>query len=125
VTEAPRADGRRDVLIVEDNDDAREALRELLELAGHRVRAERDGPSGIEAARARRPEVVLIDVGLPGIDGYEVARRLRSEGGPRMTLIAVTGYGLPEDRARARGAGFDEHLVKPVDLAALRRVLAL
>ncbi len=116
----------RDVLVVEDNEDARTALCELLELGGHHVRAAADGVSGLATALAARPEIALVDVGLPGIDGYEVARRIRAaeEDGPHMTLVALTGYGLPEDRARALAAGFDVHLVKPVSMAALGKLLA-
>jgi CheY-like chemotaxis protein len=116
----------RDILIIEDNADAAATLRSLLQLAGHRVRVARDGPEGLEALKARCPDVALIDLGLPRIDGYEVARRAREmiEGQPRPMLIAVTGYGLPEDRRRTFEAGFDGHLVKPVDLAELRALLA-
>ena len=116
----------RDVLVVEDNEDARAALCELLAIGGHRVRAAADGPSGVAAALAAPPEVALIDVGLPGIDGYEVARRIRAVGGgaPRPLLIALTGYGAPEDRRRALDAGFDRHLVKPVDWSLLSALLA-
>jgi signal transduction histidine kinase/CheY-like chemotaxis protein len=120
---APRG---RDVLLVEDNADARAALCELLEIGGHRVRSAADGPSGLAAALAAPPEIALIDVGLPGIDGYELARRIRAaeNGGPRPLLIALTGYGAPEDRQRALDAGFDRHLVKPVDWATLSTILA-
>lgn len=120
------ADGGRDVLVVEDNADARTALCELLEIGGHRVRAAADGPSGLAAALAAPPEVALIDVGLPGIDGYEVARRIRAagDGGSRPTLIALTGYGAPEDRQRALDAGFDRHLTKPIDWSTLSALLA-
>jgi signal transduction histidine kinase/CheY-like chemotaxis protein len=116
----------RDVLVVEDNDDARETLCRLLELDGHRVRAAADGVAGLEAVRAAVPEIALIDVGLPRMDGYELARRIRLEidGPKRPYLVAVTGYGLPEDRERTREAGFDLHLVKPVDPADLAGVLA-
>jgi signal transduction histidine kinase len=116
----------RDVLIVEDNADARETLRRMLELDGHRVRVAADGVEGLEAVLAAVPEIALIDVGLPRMDGYEFARRIRSEvgGSRRPYLVAVTGYGLPEDRARTREAGFDLHLVKPVDLEDLAEVLA-
>ena len=115
----------RDVLIVEDNVDSRETLRRMLELDGHRVRAAPDGIAGLEAMRSAVPEVALIDIGLPGMDGYELARRIRSEigGERRPCLVAVTGYGLPEDRARTRAAGFDLHLVKPIELAQLAEVL--
>jgi signal transduction histidine kinase len=116
----------RDVLIVEDNEDARETLRRMLELDGHRVRVAADGVAGLEAMRAAVPEIALIDVGLPRMDGYELARRIRRDiGGERRPyLVAVTGYGLPEDRARTREAGFDLHLVKPVEMAELDDVLA-
>jgi two-component system, sensor histidine kinase len=116
----------RDVLIVEDNDDAADTLRRLLQLLGHRVRIARDGIAGLEAIRAQPPEIALIDLGLPGINGYELAQRVRSAEvrGRRALLVAVTGYGLPEDRERALAAGFDEHLVKPVNPAALDAVLA-
>jgi PAS domain S-box-containing protein len=111
------------VLVVEDNEDAREMLRNLLHLLGHEVHEACDGASGIEEARRLRPDAALIDIGLPGIDGYEVARRIRAEV-PRVRLVAVTGYGQPEDRERAFAAGFDVHLVKPVDPEQLQRLLA-
>jgi signal transduction histidine kinase/CheY-like chemotaxis protein len=115
----------RDVLLVEDNEDARETLKRMLELAGHRVRVAADGVSALEAVRAAVPEVALIDIGLPRMDGYELARRIRAEIAERRPLlVAVTGYGLPQDRNRAREAGFDLHLVKPVDAQSLERVLA-
>ena len=110
----------RRILIVEDNDDAREMLRALLEHAGHRVSARADGPSGLEAALALQPEVALIDVGLPGLSGPEVAERIRAHPrGQAVMLVAVTGYGQPEDRARSQAAGFDLHAVKPVDVESL------
>jgi signal transduction histidine kinase/ActR/RegA family two-component response regulator len=116
----------RDVLIVEDNPDAAATLRTLLELSGHRVRVARDGQEGLDALRERMPDLALIDLGLPRVDGYEVARRARAmlNGRPSTLLVAVTGYGLPEDHRRSAEAGFDEHLVKPVDLAALDRALS-
>ena len=116
---------RRDILIVEDNVDARETLRQLLELEGHRVRAVGDGATALLAMREALPEVALVDLGLPGMDGYELARRVRGEFGAarRPWLIAVSGYGLPEDRNRALDAGFDAHLVKPVELQALQAAL--
>jgi signal transduction histidine kinase len=122
---APASGAARDILIVEDNEDARDSLREILELRGHRVRVAGDGPAGVEAAEREMPEVALIDIGLPGLDGYEVARRIRAAGNCRRPLLlAITGYGLPEDRERALAAGFDGHLVKPVDVAALETLLA-
>jgi signal transduction histidine kinase len=120
---APRPEPTRDVLLIEDNEDARDALGQLLAIGGHRVRTVSDGADGLASALASPPEIVLIDIGLPGIDGYEVARRLRAAH-PGLTLVALTGYGLPEDRARSLAAGFDLHLVKPIDLAMLSAVLA-
>jgi CheY-like chemotaxis protein len=112
------------ILIVEDNEDGRESLRELLELWGHHVSVAGNGPEGVEMAFSVRPEVALIDIGLPGLDGNEVARRIRELlGGDDIALIAMTGYGQPEDRRRALQAGFDRYLVKPVDPAELSRLL--
>ncbi len=115
----------RRVLVVDDNRDAAESLTMLLRAAGHEVQTAHSGPAALEAARAFRPEAVLLDIGLPGLDGYEVARRLRGEAGcGGALLVAVTGYGQDEDRRRAREAGFDHHLVKPADLATLQEILA-
>src|SRR6266850_5312578 len=100
VASAPVAGPARRVLVVEDNDDARETLRNLLHLFGHEVHEARDGDTGVEEARRLAPDVALIDIGLPGIDGYEVARRIRAHV-PRARLVAVTGYGQPDDRERA------------------------
>ncbi len=113
------------VLVVDDHRDGGQSLAALLRLGGMEVRVVQDGPSALEAARAFRPEVVLLDIGLPGMDGYEVARRLRVQPLTRdAVLVAVTGYGRDEDRLLSRQAGFDYHLVKPVDLATLQAVLA-
>src|SRR5512145_2652190 len=114
--------GRR-ILIVEDNADAREALRVLLELEGHTVEAADEGGRAIAIARDKDPDIALVDIGLPGVDGYEVARQLRTAPGRRPVLIALTGYGQPEDRQRALDAGFDDVLVKPVDPTALTTLL--
>jgi signal transduction histidine kinase/AmiR/NasT family two-component response regulator len=119
----PPAAVRLRVLVVEDNDDAREMLRVGLVLAGHEVVEAADGPSGVELAEQTRPDVAFIDVGLPGLDGYEVARRLRARGMKNSRLIALTGYGRPEDRARALEAGFDGYIVKPVDPETLTAAL--
>ena len=122
-----RSFARRDILVVEDNPDARETLQRLLELAGHAVCTAGDGAAGLQAALTQHPEVALIDIGLPLMDGYEVARRIRAAEagtGRHALLIAVTGYGLPEDRERALAAGFDAHVVKPVDSQALEELLA-
>jgi signal transduction histidine kinase len=115
---------RRDVLLIEDNDDAREALRLGLEMAGHRVRVASDGPSGIERALEARPDVAVIDVGLPGLDGYQVAQSLRQKLGRELLLVALTGYGQSDDRRRAREAGFDVHLTKPAGVEELERILS-
>lgn len=113
------------VLIVEDQADTRETLRLVLELEGYRVLAADDGLQAIELAAARRPAIALIDIGLPGVDGYEVARRLRAgSDGKSIHLIALTGYGSDEDRRRSLESGFDVHLVKPIEPAELTRLLA-
>ncbi|MBI2217049.1 MAG: response regulator [Candidatus Rokubacteria bacterium] len=114
---------QRTVLVIEDNDDARAALVALLELEGLVVEGAADGQQGIDIARAKHPEIALIDIGLPGIDGYEVGRRIRALLGPRIFLVALTGYGQPEDRQRTVEAGFDAHLVKPVDPTDLTALL--
>jgi signal transduction histidine kinase/CheY-like chemotaxis protein len=121
---APAAQSSRRIVIVEDSDDAREALKELLESAGHEVAVANDGAKGIERVNALSPDVAVIDIGLPMIDGYEVARRLRAEPGREHTvLIALTGYGGPGVRAKAEAAGFDMHLTKPVDVRKLFQAL--
>jgi signal transduction histidine kinase/CheY-like chemotaxis protein len=113
---APVGTGRgRRVLVVDDNADARDAMQFLLEDDGHEVRSAGDGPGALEEARSFQPQVVLLDIGLPGMDGYEVSRALRAVAGcERALIVAVSGYGQAEDRARSRVAGFDEHLLKPV-----------
>ena len=111
-----------EIVLVEDNVDIRDSLRALLELRGHAVHEAEDGRAGVELIRGRAPRVALVDIGLPGLDGYQVARELRST--PLSTrLVAMTGYGRPEDRQRALEAGFDAHLVKPVDFDELSRLL--
>jgi signal transduction histidine kinase/ActR/RegA family two-component response regulator len=121
---APAAAGRLQILVVEDNEDGRESLRELLEIWGHRVAVAGNGPEGVEMAFSLRPQVALVDIGLPGMDGNEVARQVRSIlGDDEISLIAMTGYGQPEDRRRALQAGFDCYLVKPVDPTVLSQLL--
>jgi CheY-like chemotaxis protein len=110
------------VLVVDDNVDAARTLGELLRYLGHQVAVASDGPSALAAAATVAPELVLIDIGLPGMDGYALASALRSAGHGLAALIAVTGYGRDEDLRRSSEAGFDHHLVKPVDLAALQRI---
>jgi CheY-like chemotaxis protein len=111
------------VLVVEDSDDGREMLAALLRMLGHEVFEASTGAAAIEQARRHAPSVVIMDIGLPDIDGYEVAGRLRRRMGADVRLVALSGYGQPQDRARAREAGFDEHLVKPVDPTTLGEVI--
>jgi signal transduction histidine kinase/CheY-like chemotaxis protein len=115
--------GRR-VLVLEDNDDTRMLLQAELETLGHVVSVARDGQEGVALALALRPEVLIIDIGLPRLDGYEVARRLRPALGQDVLLIALTGYGQPEDKRRAFEAGFDLHFTKPIDLDQLHELVA-
>jgi signal transduction histidine kinase len=113
------------VLVVDDNRDSAESIAMFLELAGHAVRLAHDGPAALEAAAAFHPDVVLLDIGLPHLNGYEVARRLRAQVGSREAfLVALTGYGQPEDQRRSREAGFDRHLVKPIEPDQLTDLLA-
>jgi PAS domain S-box-containing protein len=114
----------RRVLVVEDNDDSRQMLRLLLEAAGHVVETSADGPSGLAQLRTFRPDIALIDVGLPGLDGYALARAARAQSETSaIRLVALTGYGQAEDRARALAAGFDRHVTKPIDPAALEALV--
>jgi two-component system, sensor histidine kinase len=115
---------RRHILLVEDNADARQALQDLLETWGHRVEVAADGLRGLELAVQRTPEVALVDIGLPGLDGYRVAEELRAKMGQGIRLVALTGYRGMEDHSRAREAGFDLHLVKPVKPDDLSRLLS-
>jgi len=123
-SEPPAGAPRHRILVVEDNADNREMMRILLESAGHQVHDTGDGVSGVEAAVQLAPDTVLVDIGLPGIDGYEVARRIRAKLRDRCRLIALSGYGQQKDRERAFDAGFDDHLLKPVDPARLLEVLS-
>jgi PAS domain S-box-containing protein len=122
---AARAGGGLRILVIEDNRDTADSLQELLTLIGHQVEVAYAGPAGLELASRFRPDVVLCDIGLPGLDGFEVARALRRDPAARDAyLVAQSGYGQEEDRRRARAAGFDLHLRKPVGLAELQRILA-
>jgi CheY-like chemotaxis protein len=113
------------VIVIEDNLDAAASLRIALELDGHQVRTAFDGPSGIALVHDFKPQIVICDIGLPGMDGYAVAQALRSEDALKGTfLIALSGYALPEDMARSKEAGFDRHLAKPVGLDTLARLMA-
>jgi two-component system, sensor histidine kinase len=118
-----RSDARQRcaVLIVEDSEDARQSLRRLLELEGHRVHTAADGASGLAALLELQPDIALIDIGLPELDGYELARQARAAG-VRTRLIAISGYGLAEDKAKAGAASFDDHITKP---ASIEQVLEL
>jgi PAS domain S-box-containing protein len=123
--EIPRRDEALRVLVVEDDTEVAQMLKVLLELWGHEVRVVCDGPTALVADRTCQPEVVLLDIGLPGMNGYEVARQLRQQPGrKRPLLVAVTGYGSEEDKRLARGAGFDLHLTKPIDPDQLEALLA-
>jgi two-component system, sensor histidine kinase len=112
------------VLVVEDNPDTRESLRLLLRCWGHQVEVAEDGLGGVRQALRFRPDVAIVDIGLPLLDGYQVARQVRAALQDGVCLVALTGYGSPEDRALAFEAGFDHHLVKPADPEELQRVLA-
>jgi CheY-like chemotaxis protein len=102
-----------DVVLVDDNEDMREMMVAFLRAAGHRVEDACDGVVGLSTILARRPDVAIVDIGLPGLDGFEVARKVRAELGEGIRLVAITGYGQPDDRARSGDAGYDVHLVKP------------
>jgi CheY-like chemotaxis protein/anti-sigma regulatory factor (Ser/Thr protein kinase) len=118
----PQGNRTRRLLIVEDNIDARQTLRALLETLGHEVQEAGDGEAGVAAALALEPDVVFVDIGLPYLDGYEVARRIRAAK-PAIRLVALTGYGQQDDVQRSREAGFDEHLLKPASLEGLRAAI--
>lgn len=118
------ANAPRHILIVDDNRDAAESLGALLRLHGHTVRVVHDGAHGIQQNRLDPPGIVFLDIGLPGMDGYEVCRQLRAEGSSDLRIFAITGYGQERDRERAREAGFDAHFVKPVDLSRILQTVA-
>ena len=110
------------ILIADDNRDAADSLSMLLKLGGHDIKVARTGGEALVIANQFRPEVGIIDIGMPDMDGYEVAKRIRHEAwGERMTLIAVTGWGQADDKRRALAAGFDRHMTKPVDPEELER----
>lgn len=112
------------VLVVDDDRDSATMLSMLLQMSGCECRAAHDGPEAVEAAESYRPAAVLLDIGLPGLDGYGACRKIRAQPwGRDMVLAALTGWGEDEDRARSRDAGFDVHLVKPVDASALVKLL--
>jgi CheY-like chemotaxis protein len=116
---------KRRVLVIEDNEDAAASLRDIAELAGHEVFVAHDGAEGLASARHLHPDVILCDLGLPTMDGYEVARQLRASGdASRTTLVAVSGYAAADDVERVADAGFQQHLAKPPDIDALLRIIA-
>jgi len=114
--------GRR-VLVVDDNADAADSLAMLLQVRGEEVRVAYDGEEAIAAEDEFRPDVILLDIGMPKLSGYEVARRVRDRRGPGVLIVAITGWGQEEDRQRARDAGFDHHFTKPVDYAVLLDII--
>jgi CheY-like chemotaxis protein len=125
--DAPKLATHRRILVVDDNVDAAQVIAEALSLLGHDVRVAHDGPSGLQAVKDFHPDVVCLDIGLPVMDGYEVARRLRQDDSTKLRtklptklrIVAITGYGQDQDRAHSLSAGIDVHLVKPVDLDVL------
>ncbi len=124
VQQRPTSSGHR-LLVVDDNRDAATSLAMLLRLEGHEVQIAHDGPSALELANSYGPELVLLDIGMPGMDGYEVARRIRQQPGfEQVILAALTGWGQDADRQRTAEAGFDHHLVKPVEPTVLQNLLA-
>lgn len=119
------SEGAVRVLVVDDNEDAAAMLAEALTMMGFDTAVAHDGPAALHEAAQFHPDAALIDIGLPGMDGYELARRLRALPGlERARLVAVTGYGMESDGARSREAGFDRHLVKPVELATVSAMLS-
>ena len=119
-----KATARR-ILVVDDNCDAAESLAALLKLRGHEVMVAFDGLQALDLAASEHPSVVLLDIGLPRMDGYHVCRRLRDQGMADAQIIAMTGYGQERDKQRAMEAGFNAHMVKPVDIGALVKLLAV
>jgi CheY-like chemotaxis protein len=122
--DTPAAVITRRVLVVDDNADSAEALALLLRVEGHHVETAPDGPAALAAAERLRPEAMLIDIGMPGMDGCEVCGRIRTQPwGSGILMVAQTGWGQPQDRDRTRAAGFDAHLTKPVDPAVVHEML--
>jgi CheY-like chemotaxis protein/two-component sensor histidine kinase len=122
---APARSGGVRIIVIEDHDEVRQTLCDALATLDHQVEGASDGPAGLALVLETLPDVALVDIGLPGLDGYEIARQIRTRcNGASPHLVAMTGYGQPEDRARAEAAGFDVHLVKPVSLTQLQQILA-
>jgi CheY-like chemotaxis protein len=118
-----RSSARRRIVLVEDNDDVRSSLRVLLEMEGHEVLEAKDGLQGVDTILREQADVALVDIGLPHLDGYGVARAVRSRGRRPIVLVAMTGYGSQADAERGTSAGFDAYLVKPVDAAILNGLI--
>jgi CheY-like chemotaxis protein/anti-sigma regulatory factor (Ser/Thr protein kinase) len=125
-TDGPlRSAARHRILVVDDNEDAAESLATLLELLGNEVRTANDGLEGLDVAAEFRPGVILMDIGMPRLNGYDTCRRIREQPwGKGIVIVALTGWGQDEDKRQSREAGFDDHLVKPVEPAALEKLLA-
>jgi CheY-like chemotaxis protein len=120
-----KASARRRLLIVDDNVDAATSLSMLTEILGHEVRTAHDGLEALDVAAAFRPELILLDIGMPKLNGYDTCRRIREESwGRNIVIAALTGWGQDGDRCQSRAAGFNHHLVKPVDPLMLRKLLA-
>lgn len=113
----------RRVLVVDDNQDAADSLATLLDVLGYSVRIAYDGPDAIEAADEFQPEVALLDIGLPRLSGYDIARHVREKRGDEVLLVAITGWGQEDDRRKAREAGFDHHFTKPADFDVLIKLI--
>jgi len=125
VSTTANGNSRRRILIVEDNEDASASLEMLLRIEGQEVHRAKDGKTALQVALEIAPEMVLLDIGLPDMDGYEIIRRLRaSTGALRPVVVALTGYGQAEDRRRTKEAGFDHHLTKPVALQEVMQIIA-
>ncbi len=120
---APKTKRVKKILVVDDNRDIVTALITLLSLSGYTVVGAHNGPDALAAARAHKPDAILLDIGLPGMDGYEVAKALRAEIKPETTIIALSGYGQSDDKSKAKKAGFDHHLTKPSSLAEIEELL--
>ena len=120
-----RRHGARRILVTDDNQDAAKSLSMLLRLSGHEVETAYDGESAVEKADSYRPDIMLLDIGLPGMNGYDVCRAIRQRPwGKSIRIVALTGWGQEQDRQNAHEAGFDDHLVKPVDPQVLRRAVS-
>jgi CheY-like chemotaxis protein/anti-sigma regulatory factor (Ser/Thr protein kinase) len=123
--EPGQVEAKLDVLVVDDHRDAADSLSSVLEAQGHRVRSAYDGVEALASIEAQAPHLALVDIGMPGMDGYELARRVAAGDSPRPVLVAVTGWGAPADKERAKAAGFDYHLTKPLDYAALGALVSI